>query len=94
MIAAGVALCILSGRQDDYYKQLFALGSNEANDTDDENYAVTALFSAIAFPIATVIYLLIGLLWNLWHPGWIIFAVCGALASAIAGIEYYRHRKI
>lgn len=94
MIAAGVALIILSGRQDDYYEQLFALGSDEESDADDVNYPVTALFSAIAFPTATVIYLLIGILWNLWHPGWIIYVVCGALTSAIAGIEYYRHRKI
>ena len=72
----------------------YRLGSDEESDADDVNYPVTALFSAIAFPTATVIYLLIGILWNLWHPGWIIYVVCGALTSAIAGIEYYRHRKI
>ncbi len=93
MIAAGVALCILSGRRDDYYAELFSLGKDEDDDedgTDNTNYRVTTLFSSIAFPAAAVVYLCIGVLWNLWHPGWLIFVACGALSAAIAGIEYFR----
>lgn len=37
--------------------------------------------------IFTIAYLVIGLVWNLWHPGWILFLmipVCSSLVSAIA----------
>ena len=91
MIAAGVALCILSGQRDDFYRQLFSLGAEEEDDEETEaNYPITTLFSAIAFPVATAIYLSIGVLWGLWHPGWIIYVVCGAAASAIAAMEHFR----
>lgn len=96
MIAAGVALCILSGRRDDYYAELFSLGKDEDDEEDgaeDANYRVATLFSSIAFPIGAVIYLCIGVLWDLWHPGWLIFVVCGALTAVIAGIEYFRQQQ-
>lgn len=35
--------------------------------------------------LATILYLLLGFLWKLWHPGWIVFPVA-ALLCAIVGI--------
>ena len=49
---AGVALCIRSGRRDDYYAELFSLGKDEDDEGDgaeDANYRVATLFSSIAF---------------------------------------------
>lgn len=36
---------------------------------------------------ATAIYLLLGFLWNLWHPGWVIFPVCGILCGIIDNLR-------
>ncbi len=36
---------------------------------------------------ATAIYLLLGFLWNLWHPGWVIFPVCGILCGIVDNLS-------
>ncbi len=51
------------------------------DDDDDENYTVKSEIkleknSLKSFPIAilaTIIYLFLGIVFNLWHPGWLIF---------------------
>lgn len=95
MIAAGVALCILSGRRDDYYRELFDLGRDEEDTEDKEEereYPISTMFSSIAFPIAAAAYLCIGVFWGLWHPGWLIFVFCAALTAAIAAVEHFRRQ--
>ncbi|MDE6273981.1 MAG: helix-turn-helix domain-containing protein [Clostridiales bacterium] len=37
--------------------------------------------------LATILYLLLGFVWQLWHPGWIVFPVA-ALLCAIVGIFF------
>ena len=95
MIAAGVALCILSGRRDDYYCELFDLGRDEEDTEDKEEereYPISTMFSSIAFPIAAAAYLCIGVFWGLWHPGWLIFVFCAALTAAVAAVEHFRRQ--
>lgn len=36
---------------------------------------------------ATAAYLLMGFVWNLWHPGWIVFPIGGILCCIIASIR-------
>lgn len=95
MIAAGVALCILSGRKDDYYRELYGLGCDEENDNgqagdDEKRHPISTLFASIAFPVAAAIYVCIGVFFDLWHPGWMIFLGCTAITAAIAAWEEYR----
>ncbi len=37
---------------------------------------------AVIWPLATVIFLAIGFIWNAWHPGWLVFL--GAVVFTIA----------
>jgi len=84
VIAIGVALCILACSRDEYYNAIFRISGRNPS-LKKHRYA--DLFASIAFPLGTMIYLFIGLTWNLWHPGWIIFPICGVLTGAIAAIE-------
>lgn len=96
MIAAGVALCILSGRKDDYYREFHGFGRSKhehSDNADEKRHPISNLFSSIAFPVAAAIYVYIGLFFELWHPGWIIFLLCSAITAAIAAYEEYRHRS-
>ena len=95
MIAAGVALCILSGRKDDYYRELYGLGCDEENDNgqagdDEKRHPISTLFASIAYPVAAAIYVCIGVFCDLWHPGWVIFLGCTAITAAIAAWEEYQ----
>lgn len=35
---------------------------------------------------ATAVYLVIGFIWNLWHPGWVVFPVGGILCGIVSTI--------
>ncbi len=35
--------------------------------------------------VATIIYLLLGFIWNLWHPGWVVFVV-GGISCGIVNV--------
>lgn len=39
------------------------------------------------FPMAVLIYLFIGLRWNLWHPGWVIFVVAWFIEGIFAFVK-------
>ena len=98
MVAAGVALCILSGRKDDYYRELYGLGRDEDDnegdndDSEEKAHPVSTLFASIAFPLAAAVYVCIGVFYGFWHPGWVIFLICFAIKTAIAAWEDYRRR--
>lgn len=36
---------------------------------------------------ATAIYLLLGFLWNLWHPGWVVFPIGGILCGILHALK-------
>ena len=36
--------------------------------------------------VATAIYLVLGLVWNLWHPGWVVFPVGGILCGVVSSL--------
>lgn len=86
-IAIGVGLCIIAGRYDDYYENVFKLSDKEGKHGKNK---YTSLFAAIIFPLATIVYLAIGFVWHLWHPGWVIFPICGILTGIIGAIEEFR----
>lgn len=95
IIATGVALCILSGRKDGYYRELYGLGRDEddiSDREDEEQHPISTLFASIAFPVAAAVYVCIGVFYDLWHPSWVIFLFCTAVTAAIAAYEEYRRR--
>ena len=39
------------------------------------------------FPLVTVAYLIMGFVWDLWHPGWLIFVVAALLSPILSAIN-------
>lgn len=44
-------------------------------------------WSGIIMLTATVVFLLCGFLWNLWHPAWVVFPAGGILCGIVSEIE-------
>lgn len=86
-VAVGVALCIFAGRHDEYYKTIMEEPVKAHGRRDSK---LSSLFAGVAFPLAVIAYLLMGFCWHLWHPGWVIFPVCGILTGAIGAWDEYR----
>lgn len=91
-IAIGVILCILSGSREDYFKDSFPTLQEYEHQPAEEN-RFTGLFSGVIFLLATVFYLYIGFTKDLWHPGWIIFPICGILTGIVAMIEEFVRKQ-
>ncbi|WP_312648753.1 permease prefix domain 1-containing protein [Aminipila sp.] len=86
LIACGVGICIYYRTQDSHYKELLYINKNEETRT-------SMLVKSTIFSIATVIYLGVGFLGNLWHPTWIIFivaAMISRLSTAIIDGRMYK----
>ena len=50
--------------------------------------------SGVIMLLATAAYLIMGFLFDLWHPGWVIFPVAGILCAIVAAIwKLIRHEK-
>lgn len=74
IIACGAGICIYYRTQDSKYKEFLELKGNEETRT-------SMLVKSTIFSIATVIYLCVGFLANLWHPTWIIFIVAAMISK-------------
>jgi len=46
--------------------------------------------AGIVFPVATIVFLVCGFFFNLWHPMWIVFPAGGVVCGII---EYFRGKK-
>ncbi|MGN1031147.1 MAG: permease prefix domain 1-containing protein [Butyricicoccaceae bacterium] len=89
-IAIGVAICIIFGLQLEEYER--RLGIEEwVKRKDDRKWS--GLFAGIAFPLATIAFLVAGLTQNLWHPAWIVFPVCGILTGVVSVIEEFMSKN-
>lgn len=47
------------------------------------------VFAAV-MPLTTMLYLAVGFLWGVWHPGWLLFPVAALVCVAITGIRNAR----
>ena len=65
--------------------------TKELEETDERNSSIKINFvwefGKIVPIIAIVVYLLLGLLWGLWHPGWIVFLCIPVIESLIDAIK-------
>lgn len=91
-VAAGVALCILAGTRQESYERVLGLGEY-ANARREKQLDWSGLFAGIAFPLAAVAYLCMGFFKGLWHPGWVIFVICGVLTAVVQVIDEFVHGK-
>lgn len=49
-------------------------------------YSLSKKINAVTMLLATAIYLLLGFVWELWHPGWVIFPVGGIVCGIVSTI--------
>lgn len=48
--------------------------------------SIRKMINIIIMLLATAIYILLGFVWELWHPGWVIFPVGGLMCGIISTI--------
>ena len=46
---------------------------------------------AVSHAAATAAFLLMGFVWNLWHPGWVVFPIGGILCGIVSSIRSARN---
>ena len=44
------------------------------------------MFNSVIMLSATAVFLLLGFVWNLWHPGWVVFPIGGILCGIVSVI--------
>ena len=83
-IAAGVALLIYFGIQDDKFKDALNLGKEHQTKGEawkkDTKYEAA---SGVLWILTTIVFLLLGFLFGYWHPGWIVFMFAAAIQVLI-----------
>ena len=57
-----------------------------------KNRPVIRTIESVVWPLIVLTYLLLGMLCNLWHPGWAIFPIAGVL-DGVANTIYSAVRK-
>ncbi len=55
--------------------------NQEADKEKNQKETLSGKIGSVIMLLATVIYLVIGFVWNLWHPGWIVFIIGGILCG-------------
>ena len=89
-IAAAVAIFVYFGIREDWYENRYKEIYHEA---EPESKGFSDAIAAIIFPLAVVIYLILGFVFDLWHPGWIIFPICGLIVAAVEAYEKLKARQ-
>lgn len=55
---------------------------------------VLKVVTDMLFPLVTVAYLIMGFVWDLWHPGWLIFVIAAFLTPLLGAINRAKLRPI
>ena len=95
VLFCGVSLLVYGGIfWDGYSKRIKAdLKNGRTAESEEALAALTAderksspsgKISGIIMLSATAIYLAIGFIWNLWHPGWVVFPIGGILFGIVS----------
>lgn len=77
IVAVSVYLFISAGTKREPYARLLQIG--EYNNKQKEENKVIGAVAAIVWPLAVVIFLISGLMFDLWDTCWIVFPVTGIL---------------
>ena len=84
IVAIGVYFIILTGNVIAAHDRLLEIG--DYTPAKKKGNRLIELAASIVWPLATGVYLFIGFVFGLWHPGWIIFPVTGIAFGIFAAI--------
>ena len=79
LVALAVYLFISSGSIKEGYSRLLNLDGYSKPEQSKKEDKVIGAVAAIVWPLATVIFLVSGFLYNLWYIAWIVFPITGIL---------------
>lgn len=86
LIALAVYLFVYYGVQDSAYQKL--LQQEDYNDKKEETEdKVIGAVAAVVWPLTVALFLITGLIFELWHINWILFPITGLLFGAFAGVR-------
>ncbi len=86
-VAIGVFLFIIAGIKQESLKKLAHL------DEDDDSSGNNATISSVIMITATIIFLLLGFLKNMWSIAWIVFPIGGLLCGLVAALSGHLNQK-
>ena len=72
LVSVGTALFILAGTSESRYHLL--LGDIEFVKEKKAKKEMNSIYG-IVFPLTSMVYLILGFVFHLWHPGWVIFPI-------------------
>jgi len=84
IVATAVYLIISAGNVMDSYFKILELGDYRPS-RKKANKAVE-IVASIVWPLVTVVYLYLGFVQGMWHPGWVIFPITGVLFGVFSAI--------
>lgn len=85
ILILGITAVILAGIQWEAFSKTQQLPEDEQPLTGKAKRIEEAASGTIMLT-ATAIFLLLGFLWNLWHPAWVVFPVGGILCGIVSNI--------
>lgn len=87
IVAAAVGLFVYYGVQDEGYSR--RLRQEEGAPAEETGKGEGNSLQGAIMLATVAVYLFLGFIWNLWHPGWLVFLVGAALCKAV---EYRKRR--
>lgn len=91
MIAIAVNIFIYTGMLPETYKKLLKL-EEFSSERKQENKFIGAV-AGVVWPLATAIFLFLGLVFNMWSSCWVIFPITGVLFGGFCAFYNALHRK-
>jgi hypothetical protein len=85
IIAFSVFLFITSGTIHEGYEKLLKVGDSAPKMNKKEDKVIGAVASAV-WPLAVIVFLFCGIVYDLWHIAWIIFPIVGILFGAFSAV--------
>ncbi|MCD8356914.1 MAG: permease prefix domain 1-containing protein [Clostridia bacterium] len=91
-VAIAVAIFVYFGIREDWYNERYKEIQQPLFEPEpkSEKMTLSSVVASILFPLAVILYLCIGFLYGLWHPGWIIFPFCAIIVGAVDSYDKYR----
>ena len=81
LIGIAVYLFITAGIMYDLY-----MGENGPRKWHEKGKDPAEAINGIIMTLATAVFLLLGIVWHLWHPGWVVFPIGGLLCGAVSAV--------
>lgn len=83
LIAIAVFLFITSGTIRESYEKLLQIGDSAPKKKEDK---VIGAIAAVIWPLAVIVFLFCGFVYNLWHIAWIVFPIVGILFGMFSAV--------